>query len=160
MEQNPFERLTSYLLVKNSPTFYRTWRFIATFTSAYNLSVSWARSICSIPPHPTSWRSILILSSHLRLVLQSRLFPPPKPCMHLSSPLYMLKPRPFYSKFHHPNSIWWGVQFIQLLIIQFSPLPCYLVPLRPKYSPQHLTLEHPQQVFLLQCERPIFIHTK
>ena len=29
--------------------------------------------------------------------------------------------------------------------------------LRPKYSPQHFTLEHPQQVFLLRCERPIFI---
>jgi hypothetical protein len=29
------------------------------------------------------------------------------------------------------------VQFTKLLIIWFSPLPSYLVPLRPKYSPQH-----------------------
>jgi hypothetical protein len=30
----------------------------------------------------------------------------------------------------------------------FSPLPCHLVPLRPKYSPQHPTLKHPQPTFL------------
>jgi hypothetical protein len=28
--------------------------------------------------------------------------------------------------------------------MKFSPLPCYLVPLRPKYSPQHPILKHPQ----------------
>jgi hypothetical protein len=28
--------------------------------------------------------------------------------------------------------------------MKFSPLPCYLVPLRPKYSPQHPILNHPQ----------------
>ena len=28
--------------------------------------------------------------------------------------------------------------------MQSSPLPCYLVPLRPKYSPQHPVLEHPK----------------
>jgi hypothetical protein len=38
----------------------------------------------------------------------------------------------------------------------FSPLPDYLVPLRHKYSPQHLILTHPQPTFLPQCERPSF----
>ena len=41
-------------------------------------------------PHPNSWRSILILSSYLRLGYQSGLFPsdfPTKPCIRLSSPL-------------------------------------------------------------------------
>ena len=38
-------------------------------------ALSWAISIYSIPPHPTSWRSILILSSHLRLGFPSCLFP-------------------------------------------------------------------------------------
>ena len=50
-------------------------------------SLSWASSIQSIPLHPTSWRSILILSSHLRLGLPSGSFPqvsPPKPCIYLS----------------------------------------------------------------------------
>ena len=40
---------------------------------------------------PTSWRSILILSSHLRLVSPVVSFPqvsPPEPCAHLSPPPY------------------------------------------------------------------------
>ena len=49
--------------------------FITTFTSADHLSLSWAIPIQSIPPHPTSWRSILILSSHLNLGLYSSSFP-------------------------------------------------------------------------------------
>jgi hypothetical protein len=53
-------------LLKNF-TFYGTRRFIAVFTRALHWSLSWARSIQSIPPHPISLRSILILSSHLRL---------------------------------------------------------------------------------------------
>jgi len=58
------EKLTGSQLVKKFPAFYGTWRFITTFTSARHLSLSWASSIQSIPPHPTSWRSFLILSSH------------------------------------------------------------------------------------------------
>ena len=45
----------------------------AVFTRARHLSLSWGRLIQSIPPHPTSLRSILILSSHLRLGLPSGL---------------------------------------------------------------------------------------
>ena len=48
-------------------------------------------------PHPTFWRSILILSSHLCLCLPSGSFPqvsPPKPCIHLSSPPYTLHSLP------------------------------------------------------------------
>ena len=37
-----------------------------------------------------------------------------------------------------------------------SPIPCYLVPFSPKYIPQHHILEHPQPLFLPQCERPSF----
>ena len=36
------------------------------------------------------------------------------------------------------------------------PLPCYLVPPMPKYSPQHPILKHPQPTFLPQCEQPSF----
>ena len=48
--------------------------FITAFTISRHLSISWASSIQSIPPHPTSWRSTLILISHLRLGLESGLF--------------------------------------------------------------------------------------
>jgi hypothetical protein len=68
------EKLTGLQLAKKFPAFYGTRRFITAFTSACHLSVSWACSIQSIPPHPTSWRSILILSYHLRLSLPSGLF--------------------------------------------------------------------------------------
>jgi len=67
MEQSP--DLTCLELVKNFPVFCRNRRFITAFTSARHLSLYWARSIQSIPPHLTSWRSNLILSSHLRLGL-------------------------------------------------------------------------------------------
>jgi len=65
--------------------------FITAFTMARHLSLSWASSILSIPPHPTSWRPILILSSHLRLGLPSDLFPSGFPTntlyTHLLSPI-------------------------------------------------------------------------
>jgi hypothetical protein len=60
-------------------------------------------------PHPTSRRSILILSSHLRLVSSVVSFPqvsPPKPCTRLSppQPRYMPCP-PHSSRFYHPHNI-------------------------------------------------------
>ena len=38
----------------------------------------------------------------------------------------------------------------------FLHFPCYLVHLRPKYLPQHITVKHPQPTFLPQCDRPSF----
>jgi len=61
--------------------------FITAFTSARHLSLSWATSIEPIPLHSTPWRSILILSSHLRLRLQSGLFPSGFPTRTLYMPL-------------------------------------------------------------------------
>ena len=69
------EQLTGLRLVKKFPAFYGTRRFITALTSAHHLSLSWANTSQSIPPHPNSWRSIIILSSHLRLGLPSGLFP-------------------------------------------------------------------------------------
>jgi hypothetical protein len=62
-------------LLKNFPAFYETRWFITVFTRALHWSLSWARSIQSIPSHPFSLRSILILCTHLRLNLPSGLFP-------------------------------------------------------------------------------------
>ena len=63
------EQLTALQLVKKFPAFHGTRRFITALTSIRNLSLSWASPIQSTFPHPTSWRSILILSTHLRLGL-------------------------------------------------------------------------------------------
>jgi len=57
------EKLTGLQLIKKSPTFYGTRRFITTVTRAHHLSLSWARWIQFMPLHPISWRSIIILSS-------------------------------------------------------------------------------------------------
>ena len=83
------EKLAGTQLVKKFPIFYGTRRFINAFTSACHLSLSWARSIQSMPPHPTSRTSILISNSHLRLAISSGPFPqmsPANPYTHLSSP--------------------------------------------------------------------------
>ena len=69
------EQLTGLQLVKKFPVFHTTRRFITALTSVRHLSLPWASPIQSIYPHPTSWRSILILSTHLRLSLPSGLFP-------------------------------------------------------------------------------------
>jgi len=48
------EKLTGFQLVKKFPAFYGTRSFITAFTSARHLSLPWASSIQSIPPHHTS----------------------------------------------------------------------------------------------------------
>ena len=73
------EKLTGLQLVKKFPEFHGTRRFITALTGVRHLSLSWASPIQSIYPHPTSWRSVLILSTHLRLGLPSSSFPPVSP---------------------------------------------------------------------------------
>ena len=73
-------------LVKKFPAFHGTRRFITALTSVRHLSLSWASPIQSIYPHPTSWRSILILSTHLRLGLPSGLLPSGFPTKTLYTP--------------------------------------------------------------------------
>jgi len=80
------EKLTGFQLVKKFPAFYGTQRFITAFTSARHLSLTWASLIQSILSHPTSWRSILILSSHVLLGLPSGLLPSGLPTKALYTP--------------------------------------------------------------------------
>ena len=81
------EQLTGLQLVKKFPAFHGTRRFIAALTGVRHLSLSWASPIQSINPHPTSWRSILILSTYLHLGLPTGLFPSGFPTKTLYTPL-------------------------------------------------------------------------
>ena len=69
------KQLTGLQLIKEFPSFHGTRRFITALTSVRHLSLSWASPIQSTYPHPTSWRSVLILSTHLPPGLPSGLFP-------------------------------------------------------------------------------------
>jgi len=110
------------------------------------------------------------LKIHLNIILPSTPGPPkwslsfrfPHRNPAYASPLPHTRhmPSPSYSsRYYHPNNNEWGLQIIKLLIMWFSPLPCHLVPLRPKHSTQHPILKHPQPTFIPQCERPTFTPT-
>ena len=136
------EKLNVFQLVKKLLAFYGNWRFIAAFTSACHLSLSWARSIQSMPRLPFSWRSISKLFSHLILVLPSG----PFPSGFLTKTLYTLLLSPCYIfrlplsfRFDYPKNICWGLQIIKLLIRSFllSPVTSSLL------DPNILLREHP-----------------
>jgi hypothetical protein len=114
------EKLPIVQPLKNFPTFYETRRLITVFTRAPQCSLSWARSIQSIPSHTISLRSILILSTHLHLGLPSGLFPSGFPAnilyAFLLSPHSCYKPRP-----SHPPWIW------SCTIYENNHLPRYVV---------------------------------
>ena len=89
------EKLTSLQIVKKLAAFHGTRRFINALTSVRHLSLFLASPIQSIYPHPTSWRSVLILSTHLRLGLPCG----PLPSVFPTKTLYTPSPHP-----HAPHS--------------------------------------------------------
>lgn len=118
-------------------------------------------------PNPISLASFIILSSLVRIGLISGSPPSgasPNPYMHLVllHTCYMHRPSHF-CRLDHPNNIWWEVQTTKFVIMQFLPVPCYLVQPRIKYFPHHPVVKHPQFMFrspvlvTLQIRKDIFI---
>jgi hypothetical protein len=52
--------------------------------------------------------------------------------MRATCPFHLIPPL-----LDHPNNIWWIIQVMKLFIMQSSPPSRHILPLRPKYSPQH-----------------------
>jgi hypothetical protein len=118
--------------LKRFPTFYGTRRFITVFKRALHWSLSWARSVQSTPSHPISLRSFLTLPSHLRLGFLSGPFPTGVFTKILFAFLFS-SCMPHACTLHtpwlnHSNYIWRRVQVMKLLIIQFSPASCHILP--------------------------------
>ena len=124
MEQSPFREANGFAVSQEFQAYCGTWRFITAFASTRYMSLAWAISIQSIPPHPTSRKTHLsILPS--TPVFQVVSFPqvsPSKPCLDLSSPHTCHISRPSRSSRFDPlNNTVYGAQIIMLLIMQASP---------------------------------------
>ena len=140
------EKLNGLQLVKKFPAFHGTRRFITALTSVRQLSLSWASPIQSIYPHPTYSRSILILSTHLRLGLASGQLPSGFP----TKTLYTPSPHP-YAPHAQPISFFSILSPTQYWVRSTNHLaPRYAVssipPLPRPSSPQRHVLKHPQLI--------------
>ena len=62
------EKLTGLQLTKKFPAINGNWIFATAFTSAGHQSLSRVRRIQFIPPYPTAWSSISVLTSHQHLL--------------------------------------------------------------------------------------------
>ena len=137
MEQNPSQETYHFSVSQRIPRILWNWRFITAFISARHLPLFWAWSIQTLPPNPTSWRSIYILASHLRLGHPSDLLSSgfaPKPCIQLS-PIWATWPTCLVLlSLITQNNIWWGVQIIKHYGWSFFQSPVTLSPLCPNIS--------------------------
>jgi len=152
------EKLTGLQLVKKFPALHGTRRLITALTSVRHLSLSWASPIQSIYPHPTSWRFVLILSTHLRLGLPSGSYSPVSP------------PRPYTPHFlthtRYTPSPSHSSRFITRTILgeeykSFSSSLCNLLHypvtsslLGPNILLNTMFNKHPHLPFLPQYQRP------
>ena len=133
------EKLTGFHLVKKFPAFYGTRRFITAFTSAHHLSLSWARSIQSMPQsHFLNLPLNIILPStpgsskwslSLRRPHQNTLYSSSRP-----HTCYM--PRPSHSGFYHPS-----VPHISTLKLDLYLRPYLYVSIDDESNYLHVTMD-------------------
>jgi hypothetical protein len=120
------KRTTFVQPLKKFPTFYGTQRFITAFTRALYLSVSWARTVQSIPPHSISPRSILIPSA---LFLSS--FHTDNLYAIFSVLIHAICPTPHLAKStsYDPHFVFFILLSFYLSSVQiFSSAPCFQTP--------------------------------
>ena len=133
MVQSPSWEANWFAASQEIPCISRNPRFITALTSVRHLSLSWASPIQSIYPHPTSWRSVLILSTHLHLGLPSDLLPSSFPTKTLYTPSHPYAPHAqpisFFSILS-PSQYW--VRSTNHLAPRYaiSSIPRYFVPPR------------------------------
>ena len=106
------KKFTGAQLVKRLPALWGT-RLVTAFESSHQHSLASVRSIQSVPPLPSSSKSVLIISSPLRLGLPSGLshsgLPPPNPVC--TPPICNTRYLPCSSHStwtDHPNNVWLG----------------------------------------------------
>jgi hypothetical protein len=109
---------------------------------------------------PTSWRCFNSISHILLLGLPSDAFPsqPLTKTLYaflLSSLTATCLAYPVPLDLIIRRTCGWG-QIMTIPVMWSYLFPCHLVPLRPKYSPQHSILKNHQHTFLRQCERQSF----
>jgi hypothetical protein len=110
---------------------------------------------------PTShfWRSILLLSSHLRLGLTNCLFssdlPTKPPYTPLHCPIRATWPAFLIFSILFSEHFWVRSTDLSVPFVVY-PLACYLVSPRPKYSPQRPIFKHTQPTFVPQSKQPNF----
>ena len=111
-----------------------------------------------IPPTPSPSPVLLV---KLHLCLRSILiFPPICASVFMCSPIFRCSNQNLHAyltsllctahtachiliPFGDPNNLWWMVQIMKHLIMQFSLASCNFLPLRSKCSYQHPILRHP-----------------
>jgi len=119
--------------------FYGTGSVIIEFTKPRYWSIVQVTPIQLIHSHPTSPVSILILTSNYACVSQmvcSLMVFRLKRISHLLNACYM--PLPSHTPWHDQRNSTRSVQIMKLLIMQSSPSSCHFIPLKSKYSLQHL----------------------
>jgi hypothetical protein len=65
----------------------------------------------------------------------------------LISPCVLHVPLIHHPWCHQPNNMWWRIQIMEPIIMQFSPASCHLICLWSKYSTQHPVHKHSRSVF-------------
>ena len=122
---------------------------------------SWASSIQPTSPHPTSWRYIVIIFSHLRLGLPSGLFPSGFPTKTLYmpplSPIRATWP-PHLILLDFINRTILGEDYRSLIssLCSFLHSPVTSSLIGPNVLLNTHILKHPKPTFLPQCERSSF----